>query len=123
MDHAHQVPEIFQDNGLNILTRGLTTWRIGKFEVFKSLPDWKTPEEGEAKNLEMPPFIQSIDTSKITGEPGVIHAAQASGMLTDFLEENQTLTISGRMRTHDFSFEVNNKKSGQSIIDVSGAQI
>ena len=122
MDHAHQVPTIFAENGLNILTRGIDTWRIGTFDVFQELPEWTLPSS-EVTNLTIPNYIETLDVTNITGEPGVINAAHASGLLTNFLGEEQVLTVAGRMRTGDFSFSVNDHVRGSSEISVSKAQI
>lgn len=122
MDHAHQVPTVFRDNGLNILTRGFDTWRIGTFEVFQELPEWTLPSSA-VTNLAFPDYIKSIDPSKITGEPGVINAAAAAGLLTDFLGEEQVLTVAGRMRTGEFTFTVKDTVHGTADIAVSKAQI
>ena len=122
MDHATQVPAIFEEHNLNILTRGIDTWRIGTFEVFQDLPEWTLPGE-DVKNLTLPSFIETLDINNITGEPAAINAAHASGILADFCGEEQTLTVSGRMRTGDFTYRVNDTVQGVSSIDVSKAQI
>ena len=122
MDHASQVPLIFQENNLNILTRGIDTWRVGTFEVFETLPEWTLPG-ADVKNLTIPSYIETLDVTNITGEPAVINAAQASGLLADFCGEELTLTVSGRMRTGDFTYSVKDTVRGTSEIAVSKAQI
>ena len=122
MDHASQVPLIFQEHNLNILTRGIDTWRVGTFEVFETLPEWTLPGD-DVKNLSIPSFIETLDVTNMTGEPAVINAAQASGLLADFCGEEQTLTVAGRMRTGDFTYNVNDTVRGRSEIAVSKAQI
>lgn len=122
MDHSHQVPKIFTDNGLSLLTRGFDTWRIGTFEIFQELPEWTLPS-ADVTNLTIPSYIQTLDVTNITGEPGVINAAHAAGLLTDFAGEEQTLTVGGRMRTGDFSFAVKDYVHGSTNISVSKAQI
>jgi hypothetical protein len=122
MDHATQVPLIFQEHGLNILTRGIDTWRVGTFEVFETLPEWTLPGD-DVKNLTIPSYIQTLDVTNVTGEPAVINAAQAAGLLSDFCDEELILTVSGRMRTGDFTYNVNDTVRGTSEIAVSKAQI
>ncbi len=39
MDHSESVPRVFRENGLNILTRGISTFRVGPFEVFAEFVD------------------------------------------------------------------------------------
>lgn len=122
VDHRNQLPFVFAENGLALLTRGFDTWRIGTFEIFRELPEWTLPSHN-VTNLSLPEHIQTLDVRNITGEPGVINAAHAANMLTDFSGEEQTLTIAGRMRTGDFSFSVNDRMLGTSIVPVSKAQI
>ena len=122
MDHSHQLPTVFEEHGLNILTRSTSTFRIGAFEVFAALPDWTVPG-ADVVNLTLPDFIQTLDPSNVTGEPAVINAAHASGLLTHFCGEEVALTVSGRMRTGEFDFQVNNTVTGTSAVQVSKAQI
>lgn len=122
MDHSHQVPKVFTDNGLSLLTRGFDTWRIGTFEIFQALPEWTLPS-ADVTNLTIPSYIETLDVTNITGEPGVINAAHAAGLLTDFAGEEQTLTVGGRMRTGDFTFSVKDYVRGTTEIPVSKAQI
>lgn len=122
MDHSHQVPKVFQEHGLNILTRGISTFRIGTFEVFQDLPEWQVPST-QVENLTLPSYIETLDVTKVTGEPAVINAVHASGVLTNFCGEEVVLTVSGRMRTGEFSYRVDDTVRGTSDITVSGAQI
>jgi|694.fasta_scaffold126026_3 hypothetical protein len=122
IDHQVLLPKIFQDHGYGILTRGIDTWRIGSFEIFQPLPKWTLPGKN-VKDMSLPSFIETIDPYDITGEQGSINAAYASGIIEDFLGQEQVLTVAGRMRTPDFEFNVNNKVSGTSLIKVSKAQI
>lgn len=122
MDHSHQLPKVFQEHGYNILTRGISTFRIGTFEVFQDLPEWTVPAT-EVENLTLPSYIETLDVTKVTGEPAVINAVHASGVLTNFCGEEVVLTVSGRQRTGEFSFSVDDKVRGTSEVTVSGAQI
>lgn len=122
MDHSHQVPTVFEEHEVNILTRGISTFRIGAFEVFAELPEWTIPST-EVENLTLPDYIETLDVKNVTGEPAVINAAHASGLMAHFCGEEVDLTVSGRMRTGDFTFSVNNKVTGTSEIPVSKAQI
>lgn len=122
MDHSHQVPKVFQEHGLNILTRGISTFRVGTFEVFQDLPEWQVPST-QVENLTLPSYIETLDVTKVTGEPAVINAVHASGVLTNFCGEEVVLTVSGRMRTGEFSYRVDDSVRGTSDITVSGAQI
>lgn len=122
MDHSHQVPSVFREYGLNILTRGISTFRVGTFQVFQDLPEWTVPSTA-VENLTLPSYIETLDVTNVTGEPAVINAVHASGVLTNFCGEEVVLTVSGRMRTGDFEFSVDDKSGGTSQVAVSKAQI
>lgn len=122
MDHSHQLPKVFEENKLTILTRGISTFRIGAFEVYRDLPEWTVPA-GDVENLSLPAYIETLDTTNITGEPAALNAAHAAGIMDRFCGEEVILTVSGRMRTGAFSFSVNDTVRGKAEIPVAGAQI
>lgn len=122
IDHANQVPSVFRSHEVNIITRGRKLWRLGKFEVFEQLPDWVAPGD-DVKNVSAPETLWSLDPNNITSESAAINAAAASGILADFLGAEPTLTISGRMSTPTFSFNIRKKRGGFESVEVSKAQI
>ena len=122
IDHKVNEPKIFKDGGYSLLTRGFDTWRIGSFEIFQKLPTWRFPGD-EVKDMPWPSYIETINPYEITGEPGALNAAHAAGIVEDFLGQEQVLTVSGRMRTPSFEFVVDDRLTGKSQVQVSGAQI
>lgn len=122
VDHSHQVPPIMDEHGLSILTLTNSTWRIGPFEVFESLPRWTTPDE-TITHKSLPSWLQSLSKDGITGEGALVNAADASGILNDFCGEDLVATINGKGRSSAFDFAVNNKISGTTSIQVRSAQI
>jgi hypothetical protein len=122
VDHSHQVPPIMNDHGLSILTLTNSTWRIGPFEVFKSLPKWTTPDE-TITHKSLPSWLQALTKDGITGEGALVNAADASGILNDFCGEDLVATITGKGRSSTFDFSVDNKISGTTFIEVKSAQI
>lgn len=122
VDHSHQVPPIMDEHGLSILTLTNSTWRIGPFEVFESLPSWTTPDE-TITHKSLPSWLQSLTKDGITGEGALVNAAAASGILNDFCGEDLVATITGKGRSSAFDFAVNNKISGTTSIEVRSAQI
>lgn len=122
-DHKANLPNLFQENQLSILpvTRG--DYVIGKFEAYKNFDD---PEDGNIQYIALPENIQSIDFTKITSEATAINAAYVSGIFSDFLNEDETLlpTVSGRMGSGEFNFNINDIENGNTInLTVTKSQI
>ena len=122
IDHRGNLPAVFKESGLSLLTLSIKNFRIGPFESFMDLPMWEPPG-ADVRYLQLPEHLETLDPSRITGEPAAINAAKASGMLDDFLGESTLLTVSGRMRTSAFDYSINKIPSGKSEVSVTGAQI
>lgn len=122
IDHEENLPEVFADNGLSILTLSNSSYRIGRFEIFQQLPEWTMPGD-EVENLNFPDGLETLDISNLTSEPAVLNAAFSSSMLQTFCDDDLVLTVSGRMRTGLFDFQVKEKSGGLHSISVSNAQM
>ena len=122
IDHEEGLPQVFKAQRLSILTLSNSSYRIGPFKTFQQLPDWQMPD-GEVKTLDFPPDLETLDFRNLTGEPGVINAANASDMLATFCEQDVRLTVAGRMRTPEFSYRVNTHDGGSQELTVTKAQI
>lgn len=122
IDHSHQRPKIFDELDVNILTLGRNLWRVGKFETQSHLPDFNPPSS-KVRVKAIPSFVESLDASHLTSEAGVLNAAQLAGVIEDFLEGHYLQTVSGRMSSGDFSFELPNHDGTSNEIFVSKAQI
>jgi hypothetical protein len=122
VDHSFNLPEVFQKNKLSILTLSTSAFRIGHFDIFQPLPEWKLPGD-EVQTLPFPSNLETLDFKNLTGEPGVINTAYATDMLEIFCEQEIVLTVSGRMRTSDFAYSVNTLKGNPQTIQVNRAQM
>jgi hypothetical protein len=122
VDHSHQLPTVMKNHGLSILTLSASTWRVGPFNIFQTLPEWKTPDHTVASRS-LPSWLESLSLEGLTGEGAVMNAAAASGMLDEFCGEELVSTITGKGRSGDFSFTVDGGPNGKTNIDVRGAQI
>lgn len=121
VDHSHQLPTVMKTHGLSILTLSSSSWRVGPFNIFQTLPEWKAPDHSVPTRA-LPSWLESLTISTLTGEGAVMNAAAASGMLDEFCGEELTSTISGKGRSGDFVFNVDGAK-GKNEISVKGAQI
>lgn len=122
IDHKENLPEVFAENDLTILTLSNSSYRIGRFEIFQKLPEWKMPGD-EVENLTFPTDLETLDISNLTSEPAVLNAAYSSEMLQGFCDDELVLTVSGRMRTGYFDFQVSQSSGGFHSISVANAQM
>lgn len=102
-DHRSQLPNTFSDNNFSILpiTRG--SYIIGPFDTFAEFEE----DQAEIVKIEFPTFLESLDFRNITSESTAINCAFVSNILHDFTEEENLLpTVSGRMSSSKFSFQI-----------------
>lgn len=120
-DHAKNLPKIFVDNDLSILPVTRSDYVISHFDVYHNFEDSALSVE----NFSLPSHIQTLSYDNITNEAMAINCAVASGIIADFIsDEDLYATVSGRMSSGCFSFNINNKKSSSSDeIIVDGSQI
>lgn len=120
-DHRANLPELFAKNKLAILpiTRG--SYIISNFEAYKDFEQIET----EITSAIFPVHIESIDYENITSEATAINCAYVSGILADFINDEELLpTVSGRMSSNKFSFDIRNIKTRSNVaINVVNSQV
>lgn len=122
IDHEENLPDIFKEHDLTILTTSNSSYRVGRFSIFQKLPKWEPPSS-EVKTISFPIELETLDIKNLTSEPAVLNAAFSSGMLSEFCEEELVLTVSGRMRTGEFDFLVDQVDGTPHRINVRNAQM
>ncbi|MCO6507856.1 MAG: hypothetical protein J6578_03575 [Snodgrassella sp.] len=113
-DHFVNLPKIFSENHLAILpvTRG--SYIIGNFQAYQSLEQVKA--DTPITRMYLPDYIQSLDLSNITSEAMALNCAFTSGIIADFLQENEIKpTVSGRAGSGAFDFFINLDKQGKNV--------
>lgn len=119
-DHSINLPKIFSDNHLSILpvTRG--NYVISEFKAYHAFEECNSP----IQEFSLPDYLQSINDDEIPSETIAINAAFASGILSDFFEDEDLCpTVCGRMRSGNFDFEINNVKNERVHVGVQNSQI
>lgn len=118
-DHKTNLPKLFKEYELSILpiTRG--SYIIGKFNAYKDIEYGKDIIQ---KKFSLPPMINSIDTSNIYSESAALNCAFVSGVISDILGEYVLPTVSGRMSTSEFGFNVDTYGNGKFSIEVKNSQ-
>lgn len=118
-DHKSQLPTLFADNNLSILPTSRGGYIIGAFETFS---DFNT-DDVEVSKIDFPTFLESLDYTDITSEATAINCAFVSKILHDFTgEENLLPTVSGRMSSSSFVFDINSSK-GLFKVNVGNSQV
>lgn len=120
-DHTINLPKLFADNQLAILpiTRG--DYVISHFEAYHTFEDNNSP----ITRVSLPTYIQSLDSNHISSEAIALNCAIASGIVAEFLEDEDLLaTVSGRMGSGTFDFNITNAKSNAPCrVEVNNSQI
>jgi len=104
-DHSVNLPDIFRDNALSILPISRSKYVIGKFDTHFEV---KYDSEIEAIPFEFPPGIESIDYTNLYSESSALHCAFNIGIIDDLFGEKTAYTVSGRMSTESFDFNIIN---------------
>lgn len=120
-DHTINLPKIFANNKLAILpiTRG--EYVISHFEAYHKFEDDNAP----VTRVSLPTYIQSLDSNNIPSEAIALNCAVAAGIVAEFLnDEDLVSTVSGRMGSGTFSFNIfNSSTNGPFQIQVNNSQI
>lgn len=122
-DFRSQLPSAFKELHLSILpiTRG--DYIISDIKTFETLSD-STAAPLIEKTI--PNSIESLDFSSITSEAMAINCAYVTGILTDFVDEENLLpTVNGRMKSDAFSFTIDRNEEGRQplSVNINNAQI
>lgn len=107
-DHTINLPKIFSDNHLAILpiTRG--DYVISHFDAYHKFEDDNIP----VTRVSLPTDIQSLNSNSIPSEAIALNCAVAAGIVSEFLQDEDLIsTVSGRMGSGSFDFEINNSKN------------
>jgi len=118
-DHKSQLPKLFADNHLSILPISRGGYVIGNFETFCGF----NTDHVDISPFKFPTFLESIDHKDITSEAAAINCAFVSNILHDFSEEESLFpTVSGRMGSGAFSFDINSPH-GLFKVEVKNSQV
>jgi len=104
-DHSVNLPDIFRENHLSILPISRSKYVIGKFDTHFEV---KYDSEIEVITFEFPPGIESIDYTNLYSESSAVHCAFNIGIIDDLFGEKTAYTVSGRMSTESFDFNIIN---------------
>lgn len=120
-DHTINLPKLFKQNGLSILPINRGDYIISHFDAYHKFE----PVSSDITRISLPNFIQSLDVDYITSEAIALNCAYVSGIMADFLEDEQLVpTVSGRMGSGNFDFEIRDiKHKINRVVKVHNSQI
>lgn len=119
-DSKHLLPDVFVKNHLSILPVSRNEYRIFRVDPYHNLEE----VEDRAEKVEMPKGLQTLSAAAINSEAVAINCAMASGILSDFLDEEKlTATISGRIGSPNFDFRIMDVNKKDHKIHVQKAQL
>ena len=104
-DHSVNLPDIFRHNDLSILPISRYKYVIGKFDTHFEV---KYDSEIEVIPFDFPPGIESIDYTNLYSESSALHCAFNIGIIDNLFGEKTAYTVSGRMSTKSFDFNIIN---------------
>jgi len=108
-DHTVNLPKIFSCNNLAILPISRGDYIISHFNAYHKLEQ----DDAPVTRVTLPTYIQSIDASNIPSETIALNCAVAAGIVSDFLQDEDIIsTVSGRMGSGIFAFNIANSKTG-----------
>ncbi|MGB3513069.1 MAG: translation elongation factor [Microcoleaceae cyanobacterium] len=119
-DHFVNLPEIFRENNLSILPISRSQYIIGHFNTHLPV---KYNQEIEVTPWQFPTNIESIDYSNLYSENSALLCAFNLGIIDDLVRAEAKLTVSGRMSTGSFEFNIRNSQANQPyLINVKNSQ-
>lgn len=104
-DHSVNLPEIFRENHLSILPISRSKYVIGKFSTHFEI---QYNREIEVIPWPFSPGIESIDYTNLYSESSALHCAFNIGIIDALVGEQTAYTVSGRMSTESFDFNIIN---------------
>ncbi len=117
-DFSKSRPLILKENNYAILPETNSSYLVGKFSIYETLPIIE--EAPEQIHL---PALDTLNCEQLTSEANAIHALSNSGVLEDFLNTGRMHpTFNGRMRCPEFSFLVNGGCESKIRVHVDGVQ-
>lgn len=120
-DCTAALPSVFKSNNLNILPDSRNSYVLGDFLLYKEIPEL-TEAVNKMDYVELPEY-ETIDVNNISSEANAINVLILSGILDDFLEDEETVeTFNGRMGTGEFDFVVDTVRGTKQKISVKNAQ-
>ena len=111
-DNSATLPDLFKKNSLSILPITSNSYMIAKFKTYEKFEN----DTQEIEKISFPEYIQSLDYNNISSEALAINCAYITKILENFLEEEELVpTVSGKMGSGNFEFNIKNIENDETI--------
>lgn len=125
-DTRESLPKVFGRLGILPVTRG--KYVIGDFRLYEDFPEFSPESAGGIKRADsslIPDYLETIDIKDVRSEAAAIRLMGFAGIMEDFLGEKRMIeTVSGRMASGVFSFQVHSEdRKRLSAIEVNNSQV
>jgi hypothetical protein len=118
-DHYINLPHIFKANNISILPISRTKYILGNFATYYKV-DYI---QSEPLPVSIPFHIHTIDYTDLYSESAALHFAYNSGLINEVIGEESLHTVSGRMSSNTFDFNINSVNGGKYSVAVQNSQI
>jgi hypothetical protein len=119
-DHYSNLPKLFKDNGLSILPTSRSSYVIGEFDVYERV---NYNHDLRPIKVDFPEEITTIDPSNLYSESSALHCAHVTGMIEDVIGEQAFQTVSGRMSSQEFNFNIRMLRGNDAFVSIRNSQI
>ncbi|TMN23153.1 type II restriction enzyme [Lentibacillus cibarius] len=119
-DHFSHLPKLFKENGLSILPISRSSYIIGNFDVYEKV---SYNQKIKPIQVDFPPDITTIDPTNLYSESSALHCAHVTGMMESVLGEESFQTISGRMSSKEFDFNIRTRQGTDRLIQIKNSQV
>ena len=108
-DTRESLPSVFgKEISILPVTRG--KYVLGEFDLYQEFPEMVSDIK-QMTSAKIPEYYETIDINDIRSEASAINVMSIAGILDDFLGENDMVqTVSGRMGSGSFAFNVSDFK-------------
>jgi hypothetical protein len=119
-DHKNNLPKIFRKNGISILPISRSRYVLGKFDAYQKV---KYDDNIRPIEMSLPTNLITIDPFDLYSESSALHCAYVSDMISDVLGEDCIPTVSGRMSSQAFDFNIRTNVGKDHLISIKNAQV
>lgn len=119
-DHHINLPKVFRKNSISILPISRSRYVLGNFDAYQKV---KYDDDIRPIEMSLPPGLSTIDPYNLYSESSALHCAYATGMISDVLGEDCIPTVSGRMSSQAFDFNIRTNIGKDHRIAIKNAQV
>ncbi len=109
IDHKINLPEIFRENNLSILPISRSKYIIGHFTIHHPVTYNRNSYKIHFEIPESIAILETVNEQDLFSESAALNFAFISGIINDLFEEKFVYSVSGRMSTKDFNFNIKEK--------------